>query len=92
MNASGSSRGPFAQSSSPPRAKAATSGTSRATRVAGGSTTVSEARSLAARGRQKRDDATVGVADEVVAVGQAVGDPDGVVLEVDAAAPAQVPD
>ena len=47
MNASGSSRGPFAQSSSPPRANAATSGTSRATRVAGGSITVSEPRSVA---------------------------------------------
>ena len=67
-NASGSSRGPSRQKLAPPRANAATAGSSSATLVQGGSITVSDAEALADRGGgEERDHAPVGVADQVVA-------------------------
>ena len=74
-----------AKSASPPAAKAATSGSSIATCVAGGSITVSERSDpRSRRGCEQRDHAAVRVADEVVARLEQAGDELRVLGEVDA--------
>ena len=75
---------PSAKSATPPAANAATSGSSSATCVAGGSITVSERSELRSRrGCEQRDHAAVRVPDEVVAGLEQAGDELGVRVEVD---------
>ena len=62
---------------------ASTAGFSGTTPNAGGSLTVSDASDRAARRREQRHDAAVGMADEMVALAQLRSDLVGLLLEVD---------
>ena len=81
---SAGSRGPFVQCSSTRAMNSSAAGMPRAAPNAGGSITVSERRSSGRRAaREQRDDAAVGVADEVRSGLQELLEPYRLVLEID---------